>query len=194
MKNEKIGFGETICVLLIITLSHLILTLSKTIIESQGSSSILNIVYVSIIAFFIIFIITKLYKNFKGKDILDISGFLFGKVFKFIFGIVFIVYFLFTASLLVRNTSENLQTMYFHNVPIPLIALFLLFAAGFINKLGLKTVIKCNLIIVPAIMLILVLLFLANSNNFVFERVFPVLGYGTQNTFINGLSNIYTFR
>ena len=193
MNNEKIGFGEALCVLIIITLSHLILTLPKTIIESQGSSSILNMLYVSIIVLLLFFLITKLYNNFNGKDILDISGFVFGNTIKFIFGLLFIAYFIFVASLLVRNTSENLKSMYFNNTPIPFIALFLLFAAGFINKLGFRAVIKCNLIIVPAIIIILGLLFFASSNNFVFERVFPILGYGAQNTFINGISNIYAF-
>ena len=193
MNNEKIGFGEALCVLIIVTLSHLILTLPKTIIQSQGSSSILNIMYVSIIVLIIIFFITKLYKNFRGKDILDISSFLLGRWFKFIIGLAFIAYYIFAASLLVSNTSENLKTMYFHNTPISFIVLFLLLAAGFINKLGPKAVIKCNLIIVPPIIVILVLIFLANSRNLSFTQVFPILGYGAKNTFVNGLSNIYAF-
>lgn len=193
MNNEKIGFGEALCILIIVTLSHLILTLPNTIIQSQGSSSILNIMYVSIIVLIIIFFITKLYKNFRGKDILDISSFLLGRWFKFIIGLAFIAYYIFAASLLVSNTSENLKTMYFHNTPISFIVLFLLLAAGFINKLGPKAVIKCNLIIVPLIIVILVLIFLANSRNLSFTQVFPILGYGAKNTFVNGLSNIYAF-
>lgn len=193
MNNEKIGFGEALCILIIVTLSHLILTLPKTIIQSQGSSSILNIMYVSIIVLIIIFFITKLYKNFRGKDILDISSFLLGRWFKFIIGLAFIAYYIFAASLLVSNTSENLKTMYFHNTPISFIVLFLLLAAGFINKLGPKAVIKCNLIIVPPIIVILLLIFLANSRNLSFTQVFPILGYGAKNTFVNGLSNIYAF-
>lgn len=193
MNNEKIGFGEALCILIIVTLSHLILTLPKTIIQSQGSSSILNIIYVSIIVLIIIFFITKLYKNFRGKDILDISSFLLGRWFKFIIGLAFIAYYIFAASLLVSNTSENLKTMYFHNTPISFIVLFLLLAAGFINKLGPKAVIKCNLIIVPPIIVILVLIFLANFRNLSFTQIFPILGYGAKNTFVNGLSNIYAF-
>lgn len=193
MNNEKIGFGEALCILIIVTLSHLILTLPKTIIQSQGSSSILNIMYISIIVLIIIFFITKLYKNFRGKDILDISSFLLGRWFKFIIGLAFIAYYIFAASLLVSNTSENLKTMYFHNTPISFIVLFILLAAGFINKLGPKAVIKCNLIIVPPIIVILVLIFLANSRNLSFTQIFPILGYGAKNTFVNGLSNIYAF-
>lgn len=193
MENGKIGFGEALCIVLIVTLSHLILTLPKSIIESQGSSSILNVIYVFFIALIVISIITKLYKNFKGQDILDISGFVFGKAFKFILGFIFIIYYMFVASLLIRNTSENIKTMYFQDTPIPYITLFLLLAAGFINSLGPKTVIKCNLIIVPAIVIILFLLFLISSNNFIFERAFPILGYGAKNTFLNGLENLYAF-
>lgn len=193
MENQKIGFGEALCILLIVTLSHLILTLPKTIIESQGSSSILNVIYVSILAVFIIFILTKLYKNFKGQDILDISSFVFGRPFKFILGLLFIAYYMFVASLLIRSTSENIKTMYFQNTPIPYITLFLLLAAGFINKLGPRTVIKCNLIIAPSIIFILTILFLVSSSNFVWERIFPLLGYGAKNLFLTGSGNLYAF-
>lgn len=124
MKTEHIGFGEALSILIIVTLSHLILTLPKTIIENQGTASILNVIYVTILALIFMFILVKLYKNFSGKDILDISSFLFGKPFKFIIGIAFIVYFLFVASLLIRNTSENLKTMYFKNTPIPYLTFF----------------------------------------------------------------------
>lgn len=193
MQNEKIGFGEALCILLIVTLSHLILTLPKSIIESQGSSSILNVIYISLLALLTVFILSKLYRNFKGQDILDISSFVFGKPFKFILGIVFIIYYMFIASLLIRNTSENIKTMYFQNTPIPYITLFLLLAAGFINKMGPKTVIKCNLIIVPSIVILLTLLFLISSNNLVIERIFPVFGYGIKNLFLNGAGNLYAF-
>lgn len=193
MNNEKIGFGEALCILIIVTLSHLILTLPKTIIDSQGSSSILNVIYISFLAIFVIILITKLYKNFKGQDILDISNFLFGKPFKFILGLVFIAYFMFVSSLLIRSTSENIKTMYFKDTPIPYIILILLTCAGFINSLGTKAVIKCNLIIVPCIIIALSFIFLLSSNNFVFERIFPVLGYGAKNTFINGAGNLFAF-
>lgn len=191
MKSEHIGFGEALSILIIVTLSHLILTLPKTIIENQGTASIINIIYVTILALIFMFIITKLYKNFNGQDILDISGFLFGNFFKFIIGIAFIVYFLFVASLLIRNTSENLKTMYFKNTPIPYLTFFILISASFINRLGSKTVIKSNLIIVSLISIVLSILFLLSTNTFKPERIYPIFGYGIKNTFIDGSSNIY---
>lgn len=80
MDNTKIGFAEALCVLLIVILSHLIVLLPKIIIQSQGSASIINVIYITLLAVFFIFIFNLLYKNFKGMDILDISNFLFRKV------------------------------------------------------------------------------------------------------------------
>ena len=191
--NTKIGFSEALCVLLIIVISHLILTVPKIILKSQGSASSLNVVYITLIALFVVFIINLLYKNFKGMDILDISNYLLGSKFRFIIGIAYIAFFLFTCSLLVRNTSENLKTMYFQSTPIPYILFIILLAVGFMNRYSLKTVIKCNLIVVPILVLALTILFILSFNNFTVERLFPILGYGSQNTFVNGISNIFIF-
>ena len=191
--NTKIGFLEALCILLIVVISHLILTLPKIILQSQGSSSILNIIYITFIALLIVFLINKLYHHFKGMDILDLSQYLWGKNFKFIIGVAYIAYFLFTCSLLVRNTAENLKTMYFQSTPIPYLLFFILLAVGFINRYSLKSVIKCNLMIVAIVVLSLVILFILSFNDFTLERIFPIFGYGIENTFVTGISNIFVF-
>lgn len=191
--NIKIGFSESLYIILTIVLSHLTLLLPKIIIQSQGSATIINIIYVTLLALFLVFILNKLYKNFKGMDILDISGYLFGKTFKFIIGLIIIICFIFITSLLLRLTAENLKTMYFQNTPTPYIVFFILLAVGFINRYSLKSVIKCNLIIAPLIIISFIALLALSSSNFVIERIFPILGYGTKNTFLIGSSNLFCF-
>ena len=193
MEKDKIGFGEALCVLLIVALSHIILTFPKTILETQGTGSLLNIIYLTIVGFVFLTIFIKLYKNFCGKDILDISDFLGGKVFKFITGIILIGYLLFIASLLVRNTSESFRTMYLQNTPIPYLIFALLVGASYVNKLGSSATIKTNLIVVPGILIVLLFIFMASISNFSFGRLFPLLGYGPKNVFVNGFSNLYLF-
>ena len=191
--NNKIGFMEALSILLIVVFAHLILLLPKIIIENQGTGSIINIIYVTLLALFAVYILNLLYKNFKGMDILDISNFLFGKKFRFIVGIIFITHAIFVASLLLRNTAENLKTTYFQNTPTPYIAFFMLVGVAYINRFNLKTIIKCNLVIVPLIAISFIILFILSSENFVWERVFPILGHGPQNIFLNGSSNIFCF-
>ena len=193
MDKNKIGFGEALCILLIVVLSHIILTFPKTIIESQGTGSLINIIYLTIIGLIILTLFLKLYKNFKNKDIIDISDFLGGKVLRFILGIVFIVYLLFVASLLVRNTSESFRTMYLQNTPIPYLIFALLVGAAYVNKLGANTTIKTNLIIVPVIFAVLLFIFMSSVSSFSVGRLFPIMGYGAKNIFLNGFSNLYMF-
>lgn len=58
---------------------------------------------------------------------------------------------------------------------------------------GPNTVIKANIIVVPLVMINLLIAFFAVSKRFVPERIFPILGYGTNATFFNGLSNLSAF-
>ena len=61
------------------------------------------------------------------------------------------------------------------------------------NKIGLTSIIKCNLIIAPLVLVIMLVLFLSTSHEYVWQRALPVLGNGFNQTFIRGLSNIYAF-
>ena len=193
LDTEKIGFSEALCAVTIVMAAHLILLLPKYLIQSQGSASLINVIYITIISLLAIFTFNRLYKNFKGKDILDISKFLLGNHFRFIIGIIYIVYLLFVVSLCLRITAENLKSMYFHNTPTIFLLFFLLLAIGYVNRYGFKTVIKCNLIILPLIFIASAFLFALSIPNFTFERIFPILGNGFQNTFLTGAFNTFCF-
>ena len=191
--NFKIGFAEALFIPLTIILSNLILILPKIILQSQGSSSIINIIYVTILALIYITLISKLYKNFKSMDILDISKYLFGNVFKFIIGLIYILHIVFLSSLLLRNTAENLRTMYAQSIPTPYIMFFILVAVSFITRKKLKGIIKSNLIVASIIIFFLIILFFLSTKSFVFERIFPIMGYGVKNIFVDGAVNISCF-
>lgn len=193
MNSFKIGAYEGLCILLILTISHILLNVPKIILDEMGSASALNIIYVTILTIIIVAILIRLYKNFPGKDILDVSQYLFGSFFKKIIGLLFVAYIIFISSNLLRNLSENLKIIYFQDVSITNIIFIFLICISFINMLNPKTVIKCNAIIVPLISIVVVILFIANSDNYVYQRLFPVLGYGAKETFLYGSSNIFIF-
>ncbi len=128
-----------------------------------------------------------------GKDILDISEYLGGKVLKTIIGILFIIYFILFGSTELRNFCEILKVVYFPNLPICLLLLAFLLVAFIANKFGDHTIIKCNLIVTPLIMINLLVAFFCISSRFVPERIFPIFGYGINETFFSGISNISAF-
>ena len=110
--------------------------------------------YVFLVTIILVFIVTKLFNNFKGKDIVDISEFLGGKVLKFIVGIIYILYFLLILSTTVRIIVQDLEIIYFENVSISVLTLLIIASIVFVYKYGSSAIIKCNSIIVQLLELL----------------------------------------
>lgn len=193
MNYSKIGSIEAIFLILIAVLNHLILNLPKTLLDSCGSSSPFNVVFVSIFVFIFLYFIVKLFKNFSNSDILDISEFLGGKTLKTIIGILFICYFTLICGTQIRNFCEMLKLVYFPKISIYFLIITFLVIGIIANKFGFNTIIKLNLIIVPIVMINLLIAFFCVSSRFVPERIFPLFGYGLNETYFSGLTNMFAF-
>lgn len=64
MNNSlKVGTFEALCIILIGVIGQNILIMPKFIIQSQGSSSIINVIYITLLALILIVIFNMLYKN-----------------------------------------------------------------------------------------------------------------------------------
>ncbi len=193
MTKSKIGTLEAIMVILSIVVTHTILSLPRELTVATKSATIINLIFVSIIAIIISYLISRMFKNFAGQDIIDVSEFLGGKVFKNIIGIIFILYFLVTSSILLRNFAESLKIVYFPMTKLIFILLLFIIALCFANRLAFNASLKTNLLIIPFVLASMIFLFFANMNKFVPERIFPIFGDGLINTFVIGLGNISAF-
>lgn len=193
MTISKFNKMESIALILMITINHIILYLPKIIISDLQSSSAINIIYISLIALLIVFIITKLLKKFPYLDILDISKFLGGKFLKILLGIILLLYFIFINSMILRNFSENLKIIYFQKTPIALIVISFIIAIIATNSLGIRATVRANLLITPIVLFSLLFIYLANSEYFYVDRLFPLLGTGFTPTFLSGISNLFAF-
>ena len=94
MNTYKINTTEAIMIVLTTIIIHTILSLPRNLLTQTKSATIINLIYVSVIAIAISYFIYRLLKNFPGLDIIDISELLGGKVLKNILGIIFILFFL----------------------------------------------------------------------------------------------------
>lgn len=193
MTNQKIGNWEAIALVLTVIVNHLILNLPKSIIASTSSGAIINVIFVSLVALGVSFLISNLLQKFPHLDILDISNFLAGKWLKVIMGILFLAYFLFTISIVLRSFSEGLKIIFFPRTPVPVIMLLFLITIVITNKLGLISIARSNLFIMPVILFSILFIFFANFQNFTFQGMLPILGNGINTTFLAGLSNLFAF-
>lgn len=122
--------------------------------------------------------------------LLNTSG---GPVLKAITSIIFTVYLIFTSSILIANFSEFLHVVYFHSSPSWIITLIFVITAIIANKLGFRSLIKVNTLIVPIVLITELVVFLGGLGKIEFQRALPILGYGFGQTFISGFSNIFAF-
>lgn len=193
MDTTKLGLFEAISFVLIVITNKIILNLPKNIIVKCGSSAWINVIFISIIALFFTMIIVKLFKNFEGYNILDISKYLGGNLFKNIFSIGYLLVFILIATIVLRDFSETLKIIYYSNSPLTFIMLFFIIGSILGNKFGLKAIAKTNLFILPIVVLGILIICISSFKNFEFTRLLPILGNGVDTTFMSGITNIFSY-
>lgn len=193
MTKSKIGTVEAIMLVLTIVITHTISSMPREILASTKSATLINLIFVSILAIIVAYLIVKLMKNFAGQDIIDISEYLGGKVFKNIIGIIFIFHFLFSSSILLRNFCESLKIIYYPMTNVIFIIALFIIAICAVNRLDFNASLKTNLLILPLVLASVLFLFFTNMNKFIPQRIFPIFGDGLFNTFILGLENLASF-
>ena len=193
IETSKLGKMEAIFLIVSITINHIILNSPQSIINLSGASSLINVIYITIVALILVLLICKLLGYFPHQNIIDISEFLGGKFLKYAIGFVYILYFIFCVSIYLRSFCDNLKIIFFTRTPI--IYLIILFILGTIIccRLGITAIIRANLIFMPLIIFSILFVFIANLGNLNFFNALPILGNGFDATFISGLSNLFAF-
>lgn len=193
MNTEKISFYEAIALITVVMLDKIILNTPKQIIATVGSAAWINVIYISILAILIGWFISFLFKKFQGKDLLDVSEFLGGTTLKIIIGILSLGIILLILSSVLRIFSETLHLIYFRTSPYIYVVLFFLIGSTIANRYSIKVIAKANLIIIPIVILSIIVVLTSSIKNFIPQRIFPILGYGANETFFSGLTNLYSF-
>lgn len=194
MDVKKISLIEAITLILIIIINRLSINIPQVILMSCGSSSILNAIYISIIAILLTFIIIKLFKRFPNSDIIDVSEFLGGRILKYVIGILLFAHILSVSILLLRDFVEILHIIYYTDTPIIYLLAFFVIVSIIANLFGEKSIVKTNVILCIVMIISLLISFSSVIPNLTIQRIFPILGYGTSSTFFYGITNIFAFN
>lgn len=194
MNYTKLGNFEAICLIVVLFINHIVLNLPQMILNSSGTASILNCIYVFALVLILGILILKLLKNFAGLDIIDISEYLGGKVLKILIGTLCIFYLILETAFLTRMFSKNLFLVYFNNYPLTFIIYLFLFVAVIANIMGKKSIIKTNTIIVPIALISLLFTFIFVIDLLRIERSLPLFANGASSIFLSGASNIFAFN
>ena len=194
MENTKIGNKEAISLLVTIAFNHIIMNITKSIIETTASASLLNILYVGIITIIFTSIICYFLNKFPTLDLIDISEYLGGKLLKWIIGLLFVGYFIFFSGTLLNLFSYCLEIIYFQLVKIIYIVSLLVICAVVSCTMRNNAIYRSTFIIFPFLIVSTLFLFIADFRYLEFEKMYPIFGNGLYTTFISGLSNMFAFQ
>ena len=194
MNYTKLGNFEAICLIVVLFVNHLVLNLPQMILDNSGTASVINCVYILALVLIFAMLIIKLFKNFIGLDIIDISEYLGGKFLKVLVGLLCIGYLIVETAFLTRMFSKNLLLVYFDNYPISFIVLLFLIVGVAANIVGNKSIIKANTIIVPIALFSILLTVIFVIDLLRIERSLPIFATGASNIFLYGASNLFAFN
>lgn len=189
--NYKLNKIEAISIILIVMINKLILNIPYYIVELVGSGAIINLLYISIIDFILLLIIIKLFKNFEAADILDLSEFVGGKIFKNIIGFLCIGLFFLVAFITLIDFSNVLHTIYFSNFPMVYILFFFILGVLIANLVGLKGISRTICFIIPFAIFSVIITFFTSFENLDIKDLTPIIGKSYKDTFVIGLSNCF---
>lgn len=193
MKENKLENYQAVAIITIVLLSHIILNLPNHLIEQTGPATILNFFYVFGIVLVICYLVTKFFKVFPNSDLLDVCEYTAGKTIRNIYTILFMIYLFTVSAFVIRIFAESLVLIYFPNMDVDMIVLIFIIITSIMNILGFKSIARASVIIFPIILVAFIFVFVSSSSSFVPERALPILGYGFNETFLSGLSNIFAF-
>ena len=194
MENTQIGNKEAIALLVTIAFNHIIMNITKTIVDTTDSASLLNVLYIGIITIIFTSIICYFLNKFPTYDLIDISEYLGGKTLKIIIGLLFVGYFIFFAGNLLHMFASCLEIIYFQLVKISYIVLLFVIGAVISCTMRHNAIYRTTFILFPLIIISTLFLLIGNSKYIVVEKMYPLLGKGIFTTFISGLSNMFAFQ
>lgn len=193
MNCKKICINEAIALLIIIMINQVILGASKEIITDTASSAWLHTIFLSVIAFFLVWIICKLFAKFINLDIIDISKYLAGNILKTIVCIALIGFFILSAALIIAHMGNCLSIIYLSNTNVLFIILLFFIGSIFIARYDINVIAKTALIVLWILFIPVMALFIYTGIKFDFTHLTPLLGYGFKETFFDNLTNLYAF-
>lgn len=193
MNKTRFGNWEAITLLVIIINTQIVLGFPRIMVETAGTAAWIVVLYVSILAFLLFAVISRLYAPFERKDLLDLAEFIGGKYLRIFIGFLYFSYITAFVVIFLREFGEDLKIVGFRESPLSFLLLFFIvgmFAAVYI---GLEGIARISAIALPVIILGFLIITVGVAPFYQLFNVLPVLGSGLSHIFVGGFLKLSIF-
>lgn len=193
--GNRIVFGrwEAVALLVNLVCTKIFLSFPRVAAELVGTASWMLVAYVSLLAFLLFFLITKIYRHFEGKDIIDISEMAGGSFGRISVGLILTASLLIYVSLVMREFAEDMKVIAFTVSPVSFVTMFFVVSMAIGAWFGIEAIVRFHAMAVPAILfgyLVIVIAVLPFTD---FTNILPILGNGPKKIFIDCSSEIAVY-
>jgi len=194
MKNEIVfGRWEATCFLTSIIGARMFLNFPRTVVEIAGPAGWIMTLYTIILVFIVFLLITRLYRPFEGKDLIDIGEMALGSFGRIIIGLILISYSVFSLAVFLREFAEDMKTISYVMSPISFILILLLLGTVAAAYFGLEAIVRTAALFVPVIIVGFIIIFAGVIPYFNINHLFPIFEDGWSNVAVNGISLMSVF-
>lgn len=187
MKKKTIfGNWEAGAIIINLICAKILLNFPRVAVEEGGTAGWLFTIYISILALIGFTIIQKLYKPFEGKDLLDVAELAAGNTGRIMVGFVIIFCLGWSTVAYMRMFSENMKLISLTTTPLSFVELFFVACLVVGAYLGIEALSRLHAFAIPIIAVGFLSIMLGVVNYIDLGNLFPILGSGPEEIFING--------
>ncbi len=187
IKEGKFGVQETTCLLTLIMCDKLFFSSPAFLTRLVGTAVWYTTLISNITAIFAFIFIYLLLKRFPGKNIVEIFDLSMGRFFGFLFSFAFMMFFLYNASLILREFTDSLKVYMYIDTPSSIIEIFFIIAVVIAAYLGLESIIRISRLFGYGFLFGLILVLILSLQNVNYRYLFPFWGNGLHQTIIHGV-------
>lgn len=193
--GNRVVFGRWEAATLLINMicTKVFLNFPRGFAEVAGTASWILVAYVSLAAFLLFALITKVYRHFEGKDILDISEQAGGPFARILTGLILLAFLLVYTSLTLREFAEEMKVITFTVSPLSFVSIFFIVSMIIGAYFGIEAIVRFHVMAVPAIIIGYLTIIIAVLPFTDFTNLLPILGNGPKDIFLKGFTRISTF-
>lgn len=188
-----IGKREVICLLVNAIGARIFLNFPRPSVDSSGTAAWIEIVFCSILVLFLFTIIQKLFANFEGMDVIDVSEYIGGTVVRVIYGFTTISLLVLVAMTILREFSENMKTVSLETSPLSFVMMIFLAFAVICCYIGLDSLLHLHSLATPVVFIIFLFLIVALMPKNDFDNFYPLLGNGAKSIATSGVIRVSIF-
>lgn len=194
MKSRiKFGRWETVAMITNLICMQVFLSFPRFMLETAATAGWMETLYLSVLILLAFAVISRLYKQVEGMDIVDIGKYVGGTPGRVVIGIAFFSYAVFAASIILREFSENMKTIAVPNSPLSFISLFFIAAMITSAYVGIEAIVRLHSMIVPILFIGLAVILIANWPHYKIDNILPFWGNGPRQTFIESIPKVSHF-